>query len=62
MKGKVVSITWWLLLLLAVTASPVAAQHGEAVYLPGWVAWVMVVVALLVPAILYFVLKDRGRL
>lgn len=62
MKGKVISIAWWLLLLLVPTASPVAAQHGEAVFLPGWVAWVMVVVALVVPAVLYFFLKDRGRL
>lgn len=62
MKGKVVPIAWWLLLLLALTASPVAAQHGESVILPGWVAWVMVVLALVIPAILYFVLKDRGRL
>lgn len=62
MKGKVISLTWLLLVVLVVAVAPVAAAEGESVFLPGWVAWLMVVVALAVPAALYFYLRSNGRL
>ena len=60
MKGKLIFAAW-LVAILLVSAAPVAAQE-EAVFLPGWVAWGMVVLALVVPVILYFYLRGRGRL
>lgn len=51
-----------LLLLLAVAVLPVSAAEGDAVFLPAWVAWIMVLLALGVPVVLFFVLRDRGQL
>ncbi len=62
MKGKVISAVWMFVLLLTVMVAPVAAADGEAVFLPGWVAWIMVVVALVIPVALYLYLRANGRL
>lgn len=62
MKGKVIVTISLLALLLVLTVSPAAAAEGEAVLLPGWVAWTMVVVALSIPIVLFFYLRDKGRL
>lgn len=62
MKGKFLALTWLLLVMLALAVAPVAAAEGDPVYLPGWVAWLMVVVSLVVPAALYFYLRSNGRL
>ena len=61
MKRKV-AVSFWLLALLLLAVAPVAAAEGDPVYLPGWVAWIMVAVALGVPVGLFFYLRNRGRL
>jgi hypothetical protein len=62
MKPKVAYSLWLLLILCAIAVLPVSAAEGDPVYLPGWVAWIMVLLALGVPVILFFVLRDRGQL
>lgn len=62
MKAKVALSIWLLVCFLAIAISPVVAADGESVLLPGWVAWIMVLLALGVPIVLFFVLRDRGQL
>lgn len=62
MKGKVLSLTWMLLVMFIVAVAPAAAAEGEPLFVPGWVAWLMVVLSLAVPAILFVYLRNNGRL
>jgi hypothetical protein len=51
-----------LLVLLAGSALPAAASESEAVNLPGWLGATMVLVALLLPLLVWSRLRSRGQL
>jgi hypothetical protein len=51
-----------LLVLLAGSALPAAASESEAVNLPGWLGAAMVLVALLLPLLVWSRLRSRGQL
>jgi hypothetical protein len=62
MKRKAISAMWVLALLLLLPASPVAAQDGaSSVFVPGWIAWVMVILALALPLIVLIYLRGKDR-
>lgn len=64
MKRKISSLgTSLFLLLLAV--QPVLAQEGQepvGTTLPGWFAWLMILLAVALPAALFIYLRNNGRL
>lgn len=62
MKGKTFSLFVSLFLLLVVASPVLAADSSESVFLPGWFAWLMVLIALAVPLALFLYLKSNGRL
>ncbi len=62
MKGKAALYAWLMVVMLALAVNPVAAADRDPLFLPGWLAWLMVVIALLVPAALYVYLRNNGRL
>lgn len=62
MKGKAQFFAWLMFVMFALAVSPIAAAEGDPVYLPGWVAWLMVVIALAVPAVMFVILRNNGRL
>lgn len=59
-KQATVTILTVIIVLLA--ARPALAAQEESVFLPGWFAWIMVVLALVLPAALFIYLRGKGRL
>jgi hypothetical protein len=48
-----------MIVMLAIVALPVAASEGTGVNLPGWVAWLMVLLALALPIIVLANMRHR---
>ena len=47
-----------MVIILAVVALPVAASENADVNLPGWVAWILIILALALPLV---VIANIGR-
>ena len=47
-----------MVIILAVVALPVAASENAGVNLPGWVAWILIILALALPLV---VIANIGR-
>jgi hypothetical protein len=60
-KQKFLNLLTLIVILLA-AAQPAMAAQEEGVSLPGWTAWLMVVLAIGVPTLLAIYLKGKGRL
>jgi hypothetical protein len=62
MKSRVFSLTLFLFLLLML-AQPVAAHDGpHGTFLPGWVAWLVLTVALGLAVAVSAYVRRNGRL
>jgi hypothetical protein len=61
MRQRIVVLAWLGFFLLVGTA-PAMAADGESVFLPGWFAWLMVLLAVVLPVALILYLQRRGRL
>lgn len=59
---KRVALTTITILIYLLAARPALAAQEESVFLPGWFAWLMVVLALVLPAALFIYLRSKGRL
>lgn len=61
MRQRILLLAWLSFLLLA-GAAPAMAAQGESVFLPGWFAWLMVLLAVVLPVALILYLRRRGSL
>ena len=59
---KILFLATVLFLLSLVPAAPVLAAEGESVFLPGWFAWLMVIISVGLPVLLGIYLRRNGRL
>ncbi|MDX1663717.1 MAG: hypothetical protein R3272_07985 [Candidatus Promineifilaceae bacterium] len=59
---KILFLAAILLLLSLTLPPPVLAAEGESVFLPGWFAWLMVIISVGIPVVLGIYLRRNGRL
>lgn len=62
---KRIFVASWVILLLIVFVLPAAAaqeQEVVGVNLPGWVGWLLAILALVLPLVVVFALRRRGSL
>ncbi len=55
---KKIYIFVMMVIILAIVALPAAASDNAGVNLPGWVAWILIIIALALPLVIF---ANMGR-